>query len=355
MNAENNNIEKIVKINKYIEDNLFNSLFVFHPFYSIDGRITKNVSSELHNLGTQVVISVDRNVFSDLLQAVKNGSFDACKNKKETTAFLFWTIENGFGISPYDAMKEQAFIENDNASGNKENDIFNYLYNNVSIQLILDSFFKEGIRFTPKAFPDAINNEKLYFLDNNADYMFLHASILHLVYELRSGKNIINQFKSMMNWYFQECLISSLGLTYIVLLFTKDGITPPHDYNNNDKVLHGCMNEAMDIYYFQEIDPRRYPSDKITFMLATHDKVMKDVFQIVYCQDGIETIEQYLIKLCNYAPKSKRDIFTKILLEEFHNHKKLDVNPSNAYSIAKKVCEQEESRLKHFLGISRMP
>ena len=47
---------------------------------------------------------------------------------KKTTAFLIWVMINNFGISPYDALKEQAFIQKDNISGNKENDIFNFFF-----------------------------------------------------------------------------------------------------------------------------------------------------------------------------------------------------------------------------------
>lgn len=92
----------------YINNQLFEKLFIFHPEYSIKGNPEKEGLRELKGKETKVIISIDRNVLSDILMAAKNGCFDACNNKKETTAFLIWVMINNFGISPYDALKEQA-------------------------------------------------------------------------------------------------------------------------------------------------------------------------------------------------------------------------------------------------------
>ena len=59
-------INKIKIINDYIENELFNSLFIFHPVYSISGKLTKEMCSKVNNLGTEVIISIDRNVLSDI-------------------------------------------------------------------------------------------------------------------------------------------------------------------------------------------------------------------------------------------------------------------------------------------------
>lgn len=58
----------------------------------------------------QNIVCVDRNILGQLLSAVKKGSFSG-ENRKETTAFLFFCMSSGFGISPYDAIKEQAFAK----------------------------------------------------------------------------------------------------------------------------------------------------------------------------------------------------------------------------------------------------
>ena len=339
------------EIEQYIEESLFKTLYVLHPEYSISGKLNEQAYRDIKELGTQVIINVDRNVLSDLFMAIKNGCFDACKNRKETTAFLLWIIKNNFGLSPYDAIKEQAFIEVHNKSGNKEIDLFNFFFDYVTPDVIMHAFYEENVRFQSRTFQDASEEENYDFLPDNADFLFLYASILHLVFELRSDKLYDEQFESMVKWYFEECLISQVGLTYCILLFTKDGITRPHNYmnKNNKKVIHGCKNEAMDIYYFQEIDPRRYQSDKYTFLVATHDSVMRDVFENAFDFTGMSSKDDFLIKLCSYAPEVKRNKYIEIVLRESHNHKNTKVNSYNAYDIARKLCDQEEARLMKLL------
>ena len=340
-------------IEKYIESELFKKLFVFHPEYSVFGEPNEVICSEIKRLNTQVVISLDRNVLSDILTAAKNGCFDLCKNRKETTAFLFWVMKNNFGISPYDALKEQAFIEQDNVSGNKENHIFNYFFDCVGPEKIVHAFYEENVLFPAKSYSEASEDELLDFLPDNADFLFLFAAILHLVYELRSGKDLDEQFEGMIKWYFREGLISQICLTYCILLFTKDGITRPHNYMNDEKVIHGCKNQAMDIYYFQEIDPRRYPHEKYTFMVATHDAVMKEVFSSAFDFSGINSSEEFVKKLCINASCEKRKKYTDIVLNEINNHKQTIVNEYNAYHTAKQLCDKEEDKLKRLLGYNK--
>ncbi len=344
-------INKIKIINDYIENELFNSLFIFHPVYSISGKLTKEMCSKVNNLGTEVIISIDRNVLSDVLIAAKSGCFDACKNKKETTAFLFWIIKNNYGIMPYDALKEQALVKSDNISGNKEFDIFDKFFNNIRIDKIIDAFFYDNIKFPATEYKKASEIERLDFLEYNSDFLFLYATILHLAYELRSEKEFDEQFEGMMKWFFKETLISATALTYCSLIFTKDGITRPHNYMNNNEIFHGCMNQAMDLYYFQEIDPRRYSKDNYTIMLATHDLVMKEIFTTTCDSNGINTIDDFIIKLCSNVSDKKRKKYTNIIMNEFKNHKPIDVNKDNAYEIAKSLCDKEETRLKSLLNI----
>ena len=59
--------------------------------------------------------------------------------------------------------------------------------------------------------------------------------------------------------------------------------------------------------------------------------------------------DDFLIKLCSYAPEVKRKKYIEIVLRESHNHKKTKVNSYNAYDIARKLCDQEEARLMKLL------
>lgn len=60
---------------------------------------------------------------------------------EKNTAFWVWLAKNNYGLCPYGALKEQAFVMQDNISGNRENDLFNYLFSDISMDTIIKSFF----------------------------------------------------------------------------------------------------------------------------------------------------------------------------------------------------------------------
>ena len=97
----------------YIKNVLFTSIFILHPQVSID---TKDPGGQLKCLSEgkrQIIGSIDRNLFGQLISAVKKGSFSG-SNRKQLTAFLIWTTMYRIQLTPFDALKEQAFIQNDN-------------------------------------------------------------------------------------------------------------------------------------------------------------------------------------------------------------------------------------------------
>lgn len=77
----------ITKLFEYIDNQLFENLFVLHPEYAVNGKISDNIDTEIALSKTKVVICVDRNVLSRLLAAVKKGFLVAMIEKKLQ---LFW-------------------------------------------------------------------------------------------------------------------------------------------------------------------------------------------------------------------------------------------------------------------------
>lgn len=341
-------MKKITKSFEFIDIHLFNKLFILHPDYAVNGKISNDIKTFLSMSRTKVVVSVDRNVLSRLLSAVKRGAFQG-DDRKEITAFLVWLAKSNYGLSPYDALKEQAFVKQNNISGNKENDLFNYLFSDISMDTIIKSFFYEGISFPAKNYDEALENLGLDFQEETPDYLFLYATMLHFVYILRTIKNRNEQFESLIRWYFKECLISVYALTYMVTYYTRKGITPPHNYTDNEKAILGCKNEAMDLLYIQSLDTTRYPSDKYTFMLATCDIVLKEVFETVNDVSKYRDLNSYFNLLCSDMSEQKRKRYVQILEEAYTEHKYIGVNPENAYEIAKKLVDKEEQQLKDIL------
>lgn len=338
----------ITKLFEYINNQLFENLFILHPEYAVDGKISNNKKTHNALSKTKVIICVDRNVLSRLLAAVKKGSFGG-NDRKEITAFLVWLEINNYGLCPYDALKEQAFVMQDNISGNKEDDLFNYLFSDISMDTVIKSFFYEDINFRAKRYDEALDNVGLDFCAEIPDYLFIYTAMLHFVYILRTVTNRDKQFEEIINWYFSECLISIYALTYMTLYYTKKGITPPHKYTDNESAIWGCKNEAMDLLYLQSLDPRRYPSDKYTLMVATHDKVLKKIFETVNDVSRYRDISDYFNLLCADMSEQKKNSYVQILEDAYAKHKFIGVNPQNAYEIAKKLVDKEERQLKEYM------
>ena len=90
----------------------------------------------------------------------------------------------------------------------------------------------------------------------------------------------------------------------------------------HELAVEGCMNQALDLLYLQEIDPERYQSDKYTVFVATHDKVMKTVFETVHDETRYDcfSIDSYFEYLCDTLSDKKREKYTQILKELCKNH-----------------------------------
>lgn len=72
----------ITKLFEYIDNQLFDNLFILHPEYAVNGKISNEIKTEIALSRTKVVICVDRNVLSRLLAAVKKGVFGGNDRKK---------------------------------------------------------------------------------------------------------------------------------------------------------------------------------------------------------------------------------------------------------------------------------
>lgn len=77
----------ITKLFEYIDNQLFENLFILHPEYAVNGKISDNIDTEIALSKTKVVICVDRNVLSRLLAAVKKGFFSG-NDREEITVFF---------------------------------------------------------------------------------------------------------------------------------------------------------------------------------------------------------------------------------------------------------------------------
>ena len=147
----------------------------------------------------------------------------------------------------------------------------------------------------------------------------------------------------------EECIISEYVLVYVLLYLENKG-APPHNYLNDEETINGCINEAFDLLYIQEIDPQRYPSDKYTLFFATQDNLLSKIFEMVNDREKYSNIEEYLEVLFSGFSSKKRVEYINsfsIMLEQ-HTCK---INEENTLSVSNMLVEIEERRLKSLLNL----
>lgn len=84
-------------------------------------------------------------------------------------------------------------------------------------------------------------------------------------------------------------------------------------------------------------------------MVATHDKVLKEIFETVNDVSRYSDLSSYFNLLCADMSEQKKNNYVQILEDAYGKHKYIGVNPQNAYEKAKKLVNKEERQLKEFL------
>ncbi len=336
-----------LKLSYDIENELSNKLYVLHPVFAVHGRIEPDKMTELKKSNLPVLLVADRNVFSEIVAAVKHGKFVG-PNRKKITALIIWASINHFSISPYESIKEYAMFRRDNISGNRELEMFYYLFNNVPIETIINSFYNENISFKGKKYNETEGNETINFIVEEPSFLFLYAAILHLVYILNIYSKPDKQFEEFFKWYFNECLLSQYTIAYLMLYLSQSGLQSPHHYKNSnvENVIKGCANQARDLQYLQDINLDRYPSDQYIQMCVTYENDMRKVFELVNDRTRYSDEDSYIKVLCSCFPSNKQEEKYSLIKNFLSQRKSLNVNQTNALSISKELASKEENRLR---------
>lgn len=327
-------------IDEYIQKELFrNKMHLVGMRANTDLTLQTQINL-FKEAGVEIIVNLDRNIFCELTGAVKRGSFSKCKDKKEITAFLLWVMVNQVILCPFYAIMEAG------NGRNKEMDLFEYLIKDVGHEIVIKSYYDDNICFAGKSFKDANDSCEFNGTVESADYYFLYATVIHLVYVLRSKNKTFDAFNDMIKWLFNECLLSEVALAYIILLFTKDGIEPPHHYMDDTRVWAGCKNEAMDLLQIQQLDWRRYPSEKYEQLFVTFDKTLYEVAVILKEDTGDKNIEELFEAFCKYANSNG---YVESLKDNYRTRKRIDVNMHNALDVSKSLVDAEKRRLLSIL------
>lgn len=353
--------QRIKEYLDYCNNELFEKIHIMSRKYAPHGvHDDMDVQNYLQS-NLEGVIILDRNVLSEMLGALKRGSFSSPNNpnsdaeRKKITAFILWASLHNMSLCPYWGVNEFAHNNNAKVNGNKELDQFNAFFDTISIETIRESFFSNSVTFRKRSFSEAIDNETFQFDEDDGSHLYLYAAMLHFVYILNITNNKDEQFELFINWYFENCLFSRYVVAYIFLYFSRHDIKPPHNYTNKDKAIKGCSNMARDIQYIQDLDRIELHEKAIcsnrAFFFATNDNDICRYFSAgndnSYFTENKEQFWQYL---CGFLNESKQYTYFTICNAAYRTHIMPKVTLENAVYTGKKLVEEEKRRLENYFA-----
>lgn len=266
-----------------IWDSLNNYQIVFHPNYGSTGKIDYSVLQALKR-EKEVILFLDRNLFSSLISLTKNGNLKSEMEKRMIAFLILWSEMDQLPISAGLAIMENASKEDDSFSTKIELRNFNAIFDFYPPQTWL--YLADGrINKIPKCdfsntpFENAINYHKK---DNH--FLMNYASMLHLVNLFRnSDMNQVEKIIAFLDWNFDNLLISQYINTYLILLFSnQNGIKAPKHSKSNvfEKIDSGCINQAWDLTYLSNWSTLYSNESEMNevFLFATADIMFKKIF-----------------------------------------------------------------------------
>lgn len=288
---------------------------IFHPRISQDGLINYKQFSEAKR-NNQVVLLLDRNLLSGLLNLARHGSLKEKKEMQLIGLIMTWISMNNVSANAGLALLEYGTNIKDNIQPKKELKEFNNIleFYPVMIWLRLAQGRFNEIPICPLS-ADPFMTKSNY--DEEDDHLLMHfATMIHTVYlHRRQELSPVEKIIEFLEWSYKNLRISENTLTYVAMLFTnQEGIKAPKNSGSSDihKVLNGCKNQAWDLNYLSNWSCFHYAEDSLdqVFMFATHDTQLKRIFINTYNKGGVVALIQ--------AVYSKKD-FQKIF-EVIHNN-----------------------------------
>ena len=104
---------------------------IFHPLYSVNGVLRPDWLMEMKKTGKEIVINLDRNIFTEIVEIVQNGKLKREEDLRKVATLLFWAEMNGFSVMSYDAIAENAYKIKDNKCGREELECFDFAFKNI--------------------------------------------------------------------------------------------------------------------------------------------------------------------------------------------------------------------------------
>lgn len=326
-----------------------NTQIVFHPKYSPNGSINY---SEFQNLKREkeVIVFLDRNLFSSLMSLTKHGDLKSTKEKTMVALLMSWSQMNHLSISAGLAIMENASKYTESHDAKIELGNFNNIFDFYPTQMWLNLALGK-IEHIPKCgFSNTPYENSVTYHESDDHFLMNFAAMLRLVRIYRDSEmGSVDKLLEFLNWYFDNLLISQYLNTYLVLLFSnQDGIKAPKYVNSSlfERIEKGCINQSWDLTYLSNWSIFYTKEHRMNdvFLFATEDIMLKHIF--INTNNG-----GHLFNLIN-SIFSKRDAakIIQFYTEKTTNRIKPDFgeNPTQYF---KALIEQEKNYLRQLIDL----
>ncbi len=327
-NKDKENI--VISIEEFIriEELMQNMQCIFHPLYAVDGKITLAQVNQLKAQGKEIIVNLDRNIFTDLVKVVRQGTLAEEDILKKIALLMAWAGINGIAIMPYDAIAENARKFQDNTEANAEMECFDFAFREMECKTWLEVVLRGKCTVAPTITEKyALNNtddSQIDFCNESVDYLYHYAAMLHFVRIARSNESWEEQIKEFFQWYFDNAIVCQYVQVYVILYYANQYKVklPKHAKSKEfTKVLEGCKNQARDLCYLSEWS-KVYANnfyDEYEVFFATFDLLLGIIFTSCH---KINDASELFSLFTNGKGAELYDFYNELCLK----HKKIEID-----------------------------
>lgn len=276
--------DEFINIEKQIQD----MQCIFHPLYAVDGRLSINQVMQLKAQGKEIIVNLDRNIFTDIVKVVRQGTLKAEDDLRKIALLMAWSGLNGIAIMPHDAIAENARKFQNNVEANAEMECFDFAFRRIECKTWLDVALRGKSIVTPTITGSyALNDLEIDFCNESLDYLYHYAAMIHFVRIARSKVTWEEQIKDFFRWYLDNSMVCQYVLVYVILYYANQYKIklPKHAMSKEiNKVIEGCKNQARDLCYLSEWS-KIYANDyydEYEMFFATFDFLLGKIFSICH-------------------------------------------------------------------------
>lgn len=314
-------IEEFICIEKRVQD----MHCIFHPLYAVDGKLSLNQVMQLKEQGKEIIVNLDRNIFTDIVKVVRQGTLKEMDDLRKIALLMTWSGINGIAIMPYDAIAENARKSQNNVEANAEMECFDFAFRRIECKTWLDvALCGKGIVTPTITECYSLNDSEIDFCNESLDYLYHYAAMIHFVRIARSKMTWEDQIKDFLQWYFDNSIVCQYVLVYVILYYANQYKVklPKHAMSKEfNKVIEGCRNQARDLCYLSEWS-KIYANDfcdEYEIFFATFDYLLGKIFS--FCHK-INDAKELFSLFTNGKDKELYSFYNKLCLK----HKKIEID-----------------------------